>query len=110
MRTFLFGLYGVVMVGLTACTDPLVVDNSNNPDRGRAFSNAADLEPLISNTYARAHAATLGGGTVLTGGITDAPQPQLLVMGRENVSTLANVALGPRSALPRTQISNGSCT
>ena len=27
MRTFLFGLYGVVMVCLTACTDPLVVDN-----------------------------------------------------------------------------------
>src|SRR5439155_2406022 len=91
MRTFLFGLYGVVMVGLTACTDPLVVDNSNNPDRGRVFSNADDLEQLISNTYARAHAATLGGGTVLTGGINDALQPQLLVMGMENVSTLANL-------------------
>src|SRR5436309_8045756 len=106
MRTFLFGLYGVVMVGLTACTDPLVVDNSNNPDRGRVFSNAADLEQLISNTYARAHAATLGGGTVLTGGINDALQPQLLVMGMENVSTLANFAMGPRSAIPRNPISN----
>src|SRR5438874_5284078 len=106
MRTFLFGLYGVVMVGLTACTDPLVVDNSNNPDRGRVFSNAADLEQLISNTYARAHAATLGGGTVLTGGINDALQPQLLVMGMENVSTLANFAMGPRSAIPRNPITN----
>src|SRR5438477_6338753 len=106
MRTFLFGLYGVVMVGLTACTDPLVVDNSNNPDRGRVFSNAADLEQLISNTYARTHAATIGGGTVLTGGINDALQPQLLVMGMENVSTLANFAMGPRGAIPRNPITN----
>src|SRR5436309_9786749 len=106
MRTFLFGLYGAVMVGLPACPDPLVVDNSNNADRGGVFSNAADLEQLISNTYARVHAATLGGGTVLTGGINDALQPQLLVMGMENVSTLANFAMGPRSAIPRNPISN----
>src|SRR5207244_12896569 len=85
---------------------PLVVDNSNNPARGRVFSNAADLEQLISNTYARTHAATIGGGTVLTGGINDALQPQLLVMGMENVSTLANFAMGPRGAIPRNPISN----
>ncbi|PYP16933.1 MAG: hypothetical protein DMD52_06430 [Gemmatimonadetes bacterium] len=106
MRKFLYGLYGALTVGLTACTDPLVVDNSNNPDRGRVFSNAADLEQLISNTYARTHAATIGGGTVLTGGINDALQPQLLVMGMENVSTLANFAMGPRGAIPRNPITN----
>ncbi len=101
-----YRLYGVLTLGLAACTDPLVVDNPNNPDRGRVFSNAADLEQLISNTYARVHAGTLGGGTVLSGGINDALQPQLQVMGMENVSALANFAMGPRGAIPRNPITN----
>jgi hypothetical protein len=96
----------VLAIALAACSDPLNVANPNNPDRGRVFSNAADLEQFISNTYARAHAATLGGGTVLTGGINDALQPQLQVMGMENVSALANFAMGPRGAIPRNPITN----
>src|SRR5437879_11801499 len=106
MGNFRSALYGVLTIALGACQDPLVVANSNNPDRGRVFNSAADLEQFIASGYARAHAGTLGAATVLTGGSNDALQPQRLVMGMENVSTLANFAMGPRSAIPRNPISN----
>jgi len=106
MGNFRSALYGVLTIALGACQDPLVVANSNNPDRGRVFNSAADLEQFIASGYARAHAGTLGAATVLTGGSNDALQPQLLVMGMENVSALANFAMGPRSAIPRNPITN----
>src|SRR2546429_489823 len=106
MGNFRSALYGVLTIALGACQDPLVVANSNNPDRGRVFNSAADLEQCIASGYARAHAGTLGAATVLTGGSNDALQPQLLVMGMENVSALANFAMGPRSAIPRNPITN----
>ncbi len=106
MRELRYALYGAFTIGLAACTDPLDVVNPNNPDRGRVFGNAADLEQLIASTYARVHAGTLGGATVLTGGANDALQPQLQVMGMENVSSLANFAMGPRGAIPRNPITN----
>src|SRR6266487_4215468 len=49
---------------------------------------------------------SLGGVTVPGGGGNDALQPQLLVMGMESVSGLANFSMGPRSALPRNPIDN----
>src|SRR2546427_1028509 len=106
MGNFRSALYGVLTIALGACQDPLVVANSNNPDRGRVFNSAADLEQFIASGYARAHAGTLGAATVMTGGSNDALQPQLLVMGMENVSALANFAMGPRSAIPRNPITN----
>src|SRR2546426_12677584 len=104
MGNFRSALYGVLTIALGACQDPLVVANSNNPDRGRVFNSAADLEQFIASGYARAHAGTLGAASALTGGSNDALPPQLLVMGMENVSAPANFAMGPRSAIPRTPI------
>src|SRR5438309_5477710 len=106
MGNFRSALYGVLTIALGACQDPLVVANSNNPDRGRVFNSAADLEQFIASGYARAHAGTLGQATVLGGGSNDALQPQLMVMGMENVSALANFAMGPRGAVPRNPITN----
>ena len=60
MGNFRSALYGVLTIALGACQDPLVVANSNNPDRGRVFNSAADLEQFIASGYARAHAGTLG--------------------------------------------------
>ncbi len=105
MREFRCVLCCAVTLALAAC-DPLNVTNPNNPDRGRVFGNAADLEQLVASTYARVHAGTMGGALVLTGGANDALQPQLQVMGMENVSSLANFAMGPRGAIPRNPITN----
>src|SRR5207245_1729774 len=106
MGNFRSALYGVLTIALGACQDPLVVANSNNPDRGRVFNSAADLEQFIASGYARAHAGTLGAATVLTGGSNDALQPQLLVMGMENVSALGNRALPYASASVLTENAN----
>jgi len=106
MGTFRFAWYGVLTIGLAACNDPLFVANLNQPDRGRVFSNPTDLEQFVSALYANVHAGTLGQGTVLGGGSNDALQPQLQVMGLENVSALANFAMGPRGAVPRNPITN----
>jgi hypothetical protein len=97
---------GVLVVMLAACTDPLAVGNLNQPDRGRVFTNAADLEQFVSYIYANVHQGTLGGATVLDGGANDALQPQLQVAGMENVSALANFAMGPRGNIPRAGIPN----
>jgi hypothetical protein len=80
-------------------TDTLVVEDPNDPDRDRALGRPADVEAFISNTYAQIQNATLGGSN-------DDLQTQLQVMGMENTSALANFAMGPRGAIPRTPIEN----
>jgi hypothetical protein len=106
MRQLRFVVRGLCVVALAACSDPLAVTNSNQPDRNRVFTNPADLEQFVSNIYTNVHQGTLGGATVLDGGANDALQPQLQVAGMENVSGLANFAMGPRGNIPRTGISN----
>lgn len=85
--------------GLAACGDVLEVDNLTDPDRDRALARAADIENFIGATYAQIQNATLGGSN-------DDLQTQMQVMGMENTSALANFAMGPRGAIPRTAIEN----
>ncbi|HVH69314.1 MAG TPA: hypothetical protein VM716_15705 [Gemmatimonadales bacterium] len=106
MRQLRYVARGLCLVALAACSDPLAVTNSNQPDRSRVFTNPADLEQFVSNIYVNVHQGTLGGATVLDGGANDALQPQLQVAGMENVSGLANFAMGPRGNIPRTGIAN----
>jgi len=90
---------GVLALAFMACKDTLVVDDVNDPDRIRALSRPGDIEAFIGSTYAQIHNATLGGSN-------DDLQTQLQVMGMENTSSLANFAMSPRGAIPRTQIDN----
>ena len=90
---------GLFLMGILACGDALVVEDFNDPDRNRALGRPADVEAFISNTYAQIQNATLGGSN-------DDLQTQLQVMGMENTSALANFAMGPRGAIPRTPIEN----
>src|SRR6266550_7127274 len=89
----------LLVIGLVACKDTLVVEDINDPDRIRALSRPGDIEAFIGSTYAQVHNATLGGSN-------DDLQTQLQVMGMENTSSLANFAMSPRGAIPRTQIDN----
>jgi hypothetical protein len=99
MFNFRAVLCGVTTLGLAACGDMLVVDNLTDPDRDRALARPADVENFIAATYAQIQNATLGGSN-------DALQTQMQVMGMENTSALANFAMGPRGAIPRTPIEN----
>src|SRR6266540_2081713 len=92
-------LSGILVLTLAACSNPLDVSNLNDPDRTRTFNNPQDLTVFIAGLYAVAHQATIGGQN-------DALQPQMAVMSMENVSGLANFAMGPRGALPRNPITN----
>jgi len=89
----------VLALAFMACKDTLVVENPTDPDRDRALSKPADVEAFIGSTYAQVQNATLGGSN-------DDLQTQLQVMGMENTSALANFAMGPRGAIPRTPIEN----
>jgi hypothetical protein len=99
MSKFRFVAGAIFVIGLVACTDTLVVEDPNDPDRDRALGRPADVEAFISQTYAQIQNATLGGSN-------DDLQTQLQVMGMENTSALANFAMGPRGSIPRTTIEN----
>src|SRR3989442_11512113 len=101
MRAFRYALFGVLALTVARCNQPLTVDNTNNPDRDKALASVTDLENFLSTPYAVMHSGTLGGG-----GGSFGLQPQLLTQGMENVSGLANFAMGPVSAIPRNQLSN----
>jgi hypothetical protein len=99
MRLFRYAWCGALLISLAACKDILVVDNANQPDRDKLLGTAADLQNFIGGAYVVVHQGTLGGGN-------DALQPQMGTMSLENVSGLANFAMGPRSAIPRSPIAN----
>ena len=90
---------GVFALMVLACSDPLTVNNSNDPDRGRVFTNPADLQVFIAGLYGVWLNSTIGGSN-------DGLQTQMIVMGMENTSTLANFAMGPRGSIPRNPITN----
>ena len=98
MRNFRLALCGGLALGLVACSD-LGVNDVTDPDRNRVLGTPADVESFIGATYAQIQNATLGGSN-------DDIQTQLQVMGMENVSGLANFAMGPRGAIPRNPIDN----
>src|SRR6266545_3968583 len=99
MSKLRFVAASVLALAFLACKDTLVVENMTDPDRDRALSKPADVEAFIGSTYAQVQNATLGGSN-------DDLQTQLQVMGMENTSALANFAMGPRGAIPRTPIEN----
>jgi len=88
--------------------DLLNVTNNNNPNREAALGTPTDLENFVGFLYAVAHSGTLGGAAIpgCTEPCIDGLQAQMQTMGMENVSGLANFAMGPRSAIPRNPIDN----
>src|SRR3989442_8364784 len=99
MSKLRFVAASVLALTFMACKDALVVQDVTDPDRDRALGRPADVETFIGSTYAQVQNATLGGSN-------DDLQMQLQVMGMENTSALANFAMGPRGAIPRTPIEN----
>jgi hypothetical protein len=97
---------GALLLG--ACSDPLEVENVNNPERGQVFAQGRDLETLAGRLYQNVHEATVGPRTATGAGTElDAIYPQLITLGLENVSALNNFGMGPRGGIPRGLIDNG---
>lgn len=83
---------------LTACSDPLEVNNVNNPDVERAYSSPALIEQLLATGMQQVFNGTHAG--------TDAIIPQMMNMSLENYASVANFGMALRSAIPRSGITN----
>jgi hypothetical protein len=99
MRNFRLICGALLLIGAAACTEPLVVENTNQPDRDRALGRPTDVEVFIANSYNTIHNATLGGSN-------NSLQPGMLVMGLESYSGNANFDMNVRGGIPRGPVDN----
>ena len=97
-------LAGALLLG--ACSDPLEVENTNNPNIATVLRTPRDVETLTGRLYQGAHQATVGGLNVTGTPNNNSIYPAMLTMGLENVSQLNNFGMGPRSSIPRQFIDN----
>lgn len=85
-------------VGACSPDDQISVPNNNTPDAIRALARPADVENLIAGSFATWYGAAFGAN--------DNVDNQMKSMAMENGSALANFAMGPRSAIPRSAVTN----
>ena len=86
------------LVALAACSDQLVVQNKTAPDELRALASPTDVEHLVGSQFRVIHQWT-------DGDILDI-NSQLVCLGLENFSGLANADMGKTAAIPRAGIDN----
>jgi hypothetical protein len=91
---------------LSACNDPLEVENTNNPDIATVLRLPRDVESLTGRLYQNVHAATMTSADLAGTADPNNIYPMMLTMGLENVSQLNNYGMGPRGSLPRSFIDN----
>ena len=94
---------------LSACKDPLEVENRNNPNIATVLRLPRDVEALTGRLYQNVHSATVTSLTTVAPigqPSSNSIYPQMLTMGLENVSQLNNFGMGPRSSIPRPFIDN----
>lgn len=98
MRKWYRLLAGAALLGATACSDRLAVENTNSADRTRALARPTDVEALIKASFFTFHQGILGTNTNI--------QPGLMNMGLESYALLANFGMVIRGAIPRLPIIN----
>lgn len=98
MRLRNFSLALLAAGALTACSDPLVVQNKNNPDVDRILSTPDGIEGVLRASFQQVFNATHGSTTAIL--------PALHVMSGESYATVANFGMALRSGIPRGVIDN----
>jgi hypothetical protein len=96
MRKQLRVLSASLVLAAAACSDPLDVKNSDNPDIDRVFSAGPTIEQTLGSGYQQCRNALNRNGVYT----------QLATMSFESYSQLNNFFMGPRGALPRAPILN----
>jgi len=104
MHTLSRALSGVVVAtALTACRDPLAVQNRNNPDRLRVLATATDLETYTAGAFRMMHQGSIGANAAGSGG-------SIASLARasswEVTAAMANCGYLNFQAIPRTAIDN----
>lgn len=87
----------VVAAGAAGCSDQLVVENQNSPDRERALARPTDVENLVAGQFRIIHNAWWN--------VTNL-QAQVANMGMESYSSNANFGMNVRSPIPRSLVDN----
>jgi hypothetical protein len=99
MRKLATSLMSVAaLAGMAGCSDPLDVQNRNNPDVDRTYSTPGQIEQLISSVYNQIHVGLHGTSNAL--------QPSLQALSFESYGTNANFGVGTRTGIPRVPIDN----
>src|SRR5919202_2942167 len=99
MRKLIIAFAGAAAVlGTVSCSDPLNVENQENPDVPRAFSTPSSVEQIIGTGYQLVFIGNEGSNAAI--------RPQLQNMAFENYASVANFGMALRGALPRLPISN----
>ena len=84
---------------LVACqSEPLSVDNTNQPDVERAYSTPSGVETIVSKLFQQMYNGQYGSA--------DDIWTQTLTMSLESHSQLGNFGMGTRAAIPRAPIDN----
>jgi len=96
MRKQLRVLSASLVLAAGACSDPLDVKNTDNPDIERVFSAGPTIEQTLGSGYQQCRNALNRNGLFT----------QLATMSFESYSQLNNFFMGPRGALPRAPILN----
>jgi hypothetical protein len=97
-RRFLL-LTALVAGPLAGCaSDPLSVQNQNNPNADALLSSPGGTETIVSKLVQQMFNGNYGS--------SDAIWPQTTVMGLESEATVANFGLNSRGAIPRLPIDN----
>jgi hypothetical protein len=96
MRRIATGLAIAALV--TACSDPLNVENTNNPATPQVLNNAADLESAIGSGYRNVHVAQHHSN--------DNIDNQLKVSAFESYATANNYGMNVRAPVPRSAVLN----
>ena len=86
----------VLVLGLAACKDALVVENLSDPDIERVFSTPQAVQQTIGSNFQACHNAVSNTNVA----------PQLAMLGLETYSQLNNFNMGARSSIPRSAITN----
>jgi hypothetical protein len=103
MRTMRFTAAGALLLTMTAaaCAD-LVVNNQNEPDRGRALARGSDVESLIASAYQQWYVGEHHVGSPPVGG----PAVWLSSASFQHSSSSANFGLLRYTTLPRQPLLN----
>ena len=92
------GALALAVSGMAACSDNLAVQNYNNPDLARVYSNPGGVEGVVSTLYRSFHQATQGSAEGLNA--------QSKVMALESYGQVANFGMALRAGIPRVFINN----
>ena len=86
------------LAAAAACSDPLSVDNRNNPDVARVYGSAVGVETIVSKLFQQVHQGLYGSATNMSSGAQ--------VMAFESASQLGNYCMGTFIAIPRAPVDN----